>query len=83
MPATTAGLRVSRGFVLPGNGTARFADRLGERHQVIGAGGRAGELTLVPDQVPAAGGGQTARVQLTQVVRVWLGETGQRADHRG
>jgi hypothetical protein len=61
----------------------RLADRLGERHEIVG--GRWGwlELAVMPDQVPAARRGQAARVLLAQVVGVRFGEGSERTDDGG
>ena len=64
-------------------GAGRLPHRLGQGDQVVGARRRRLELALVPDQVPAARGGQAAGVRLAQVVGVRLGERGQGADHGG
>jgi hypothetical protein len=61
----------------------RFTDRLGERHQIIGGGRRRRELASVPNQLPTTWGGQAPGVGLTQVVRVRLGESGERTDDSG
>src|SRR6266536_995038 len=64
-------------------GAPRLAYRLGERDQVVAAGRGRLVLPVVPDQVPAARRGEAARVRLTQVVGVRLGERRQWPDHRG
>jgi hypothetical protein len=70
--------------VLAGCRRARgLADRFGERDEIVGARWRGSELSLVSDHCPAARGGQATSVLLAQVVRVGLGERGQRTDHRG
>ncbi len=60
-----------------------FADSVGQGDQVIG--GRRGrlELAVEADQLPAAGGGEAARVGLAQVVGVRLRVDGQRAHDSG
>lgn len=61
-----------------------LAHGVGERLEVVAAAGPGdvGVLALVPDDLPAARGGQAVRVLLAQVVAVRLGVDGQRADHR-
>jgi hypothetical protein len=61
-----------------------FTDGLGERDQVVGGGGWGREVAVVPDELPASGGGEAAGVRLAQVVRVGFGERRERAhDGRG
>src|SRR5690349_21877627 len=65
-----------------GDGTRRLAHGLCERHKiVVGRWGRT-ELTVVANEVPAAGGGQAAGMGLAEVVGVRLGKRRERADHR-
>src|SRR6185295_18542233 len=55
----------------------------GEGDQVVGGRGRGREIAVVPDELPASGGGEAARVRLAEVVRVRLGERRQGADDGG
>src|SRR6185295_16452878 len=55
----------------------------GEGDQVVGGRGRGREIAVVPDEIPASGGGEAARVRLAEVVRVRLGERRQGADDGG
>src|SRR5262252_1909346 len=78
--ATPAHVGVDRGELLAaGDRAGRLAYRLGQRHEVVNAVRRRVELAVVPDEIPAPGRGQPAGVRLTQVVRVGLGERGERA----
>jgi len=60
-----------------------FADGVGQRDQVVRGGGWRREVAVVADQIPASGGSEAAGVRFAEIVRVWLGEGGQRADHCG
>lgn len=71
------------GFVAAGHGAGCLADGLGERHEVVGGGRRRFKLTLVPDQVPAAGGSQPTGMPLAQIVGMGLRERGKRTDDGG
>src|SRR5262245_58699597 len=72
-------------LVPPGTGhrARRLTYRLGEGDEVVAGGWRGLVLAVVPHEIPAAGRGQAAGVLLAQVVRVGLGERGQRTDDRG
>lgn len=60
-----------------------FPHGVSERDEIITTGGRGFELSIVADHVPAARCGQATCVLLAQIVRVGLGERGQRTDNRG
>lgn len=60
-----------------------LADGVGERDKIITAWRRGFELSVRADHVPAARRGQATCVLLAQIVRVGLGERGQRTDNRG
>lgn len=63
-----------------GDGTRRLSHGLRERHEiVVGRWGRT-ELTVVADQVPAAGGSQAAGMGLAEVIGMRLGKRRERAD---
>ncbi len=79
-----AHLGVDRGQILGAwRRAGRLAHRLGESDQIVDAVRGRVELAVVPDQFPAARRRQATRVLLTQVIRVWLGEGRERADHGG
>src|SRR4051812_6161742 len=80
MPAPTDRVGLVVVIVPLGDGTGGFADRLGERDEiVVGRWGRT-ELAVVPHQVPATRSGQAPGMRLAEVVGVWLGKRRQRAD---
>ena len=82
--ATASNLGVDRGEVLPtGHRTAGLPHRLGQRHKIVHAVWRRIELALVPDEIPAAWSGKTSGVLFAKVVRVRLGERGERTDNSG
>jgi hypothetical protein len=63
--------------------TSRFPHRVGQGDQIIGGGRRRGEITVMPHEFPASGGGEAAGVRLAEVVRVGLGERREGADDGG
>jgi hypothetical protein len=68
------------GIFALGDGTRRLPHSLCERHKiVVGRWGRT-ELTVVADEVPAAGGRQATGVGLAEVIRMRLGKRRERAD---
>ena len=66
-----------------GRRPGRLAHGVGEGDQVVGGRGRGREIAVVPDEIPASGGGEAASMRLAQVVRVWLGERREGADDGG
>jgi hypothetical protein len=83
MTATAERPRLKRLGHPMGGGARGLPHRLGERYQIVLRGRRRLELPVVAHQIPAAWGGQTPGVLLAQVVRMRLGERGERSDHRG
>jgi hypothetical protein len=86
MPAAARAVTVAREVVVLLRAGRRrraggLADRLGQRDQIVRGRRRWGELTVVANQLPAAGGGEAASVRFAQVVRVRLGEGREGADH--
>ena len=55
-----------------GDGTRRLPDGLCERHEIVVARWGRTELTVVADEIPAAGGGQAAGMGFAEVVGVRL-----------
>jgi hypothetical protein len=83
--AAAAGLVSGQGLFIGagGDGAGRFPYGVGQGDQIVGGRRRWGEISVVPDQVPASGGGEAAGVGFAQVVRVGLGERGERPDDGG
>lgn len=83
--ATPTGLRgagqIGLGLGLALHGPGRLTYRLGEGDEVVGAGRRWLELTLMPYDLPASGGGEATGVRLAEVVGVRLGEGRERAHY--
>lgn len=80
--ATATNLLV--GAVLPlGTRAGGLADRVGECHQVVAARPGRVEFPVVAHEVPSTGGRQPTRVKLAQIVRMGLGERGERPDDSG
>jgi hypothetical protein len=82
--APTAYRGVNRGKIFSGRGwPARLTDRLGEGDQVVDVVRRRIEFALVPNEIPATRRGQAAGVLLAEIVRMRLGECGERSDDGG
>jgi hypothetical protein len=85
--ATAAGLVAGESAVVvrawERSGAGGFTDGFGQRDQVVRRGRGRGEIAVVAYEFPASGGGEAARVGFAEVVRVRLGEGGERADDGG
>ena len=82
--AATAHPGVDSGEILPTrHRTAGLPNRLGQGNKIIYAMRRRVELALVPDKIPTTRCGEAAGVLFAEVVRMRLGERGERTDDGG
>jgi len=69
------------GRLVPAGRSGCLPDRLSQGDQIVGGGWGCFELTLVADEFPATGRGETEGMSFTQVVGVRFGVGGEGADH--
>lgn len=82
--AATADLCVDGGEILPTrHRTAGLPNRLGQRDKIVHAMRRRVEFALVPYKIPTTRCGEAAGVLFAEVVRMRLGERGERTDDGG